>query len=78
MRKRQKQTLEEWVQQRAMTEAMHRAKEEVKEQLHREGRYWWRCEPKEIALRADAIIAANPEAAIAQAIERLIRRYERR
>ena len=38
MRKRQKQTLEEWVQQRAMTEAMHRAKEEVKEQLHREGR----------------------------------------
>jgi len=78
MRKRQKQTLEEWVQQRAMTEAVRQAKAEVREQLHREGRYWWRCEPKEIALRADAIIAANPEAALTKAVERLIRRYERR
>jgi len=65
-----RQTLEEWVQQRAMTEAVRQAKE-VKEQLHIEGRYWWRCEPKEIATRADAIIAANREAAIAQAVERL-------
>lgn len=60
-----------------MTEALYHANIQVRDQIKREGGKIWHFSAKEITLRAEALIEANREAAIAQAVERLIRRYER-
>jgi hypothetical protein len=72
-----RQTLEEYCQRYAMTEALRQAKEAVKHQLKCQGHKVWHFSAKEIALRAEALIEANREAAVARAVECLIRRYER-
>ena len=71
-RKRQQQTHVDWVRRGAMTEALRQAKEAVKHQIKCQGLRVWNFSAKEITLRAEALIAANREAAIAQAVERLI------
>jgi len=70
-----RQTLEEYCQRYAMTEALHLAKARVKDQIKREGGKVWHFAAKEITLRAEELIEANREAAIAEAVERLIQRY---
>jgi hypothetical protein len=72
---RRQQTLEEYCQRYAMTEALYRAKQEVKAQLRAEGKHVHHYSMKEITLRAEALVAANRELALTQAVERLIQRY---
>ena len=47
----------------------------MRDQIKREGGKIWHFSAKEITLRAEALIEANREAAIARAVERLIQRY---
>lgn len=72
-----RETVEQYVQRRAMTEALRQAKEAVKHQLKCQGHKVWHFSAKEITFRAEALVEANREAAIARAVECLIRRYER-
>ncbi|MGB8630517.1 MAG: hypothetical protein WCD69_14165 [Xanthobacteraceae bacterium] len=72
-----RQTREEYVQRWAMTEALRQAKETVKHQIKCQGLRVADFAAKEITLRAWALIEADREAAIAQAVARLIGRYER-
>jgi hypothetical protein len=56
---------------------MRQAKAQVLHQIKCQGLKSSSFTAKEIALRADALIEADREAAIARAVERLIRSYER-
>jgi hypothetical protein len=58
-----------------MTEALREAKAQVLHQLKCQGFKASHFTAKEIAERADALIAANREAALARAVERLLQWY---